>query len=180
MKEKLLQLLESDRDRMQLLRAARALDLPDWCIAAGFVRNLVWDYLHGYQNRTPLNDVDLIYFDNSDISVARDELLEQQLQKSAPCRWSVKNQARMHIRNHDSPYLSSQDAMSYWPEVETAVGVKLKNNGELELISPFSTAQVISNTITVNPHKPQPAVFNERITLKGWLTRWPQLKVKGL
>ena len=40
-------IIADDAIAMEQLRAVRSLDLPDWCIAAGFVRNRVWDHLHG-------------------------------------------------------------------------------------------------------------------------------------
>lgn len=43
----IIELIKSDELRMRALYSARALNLPDWLIAAGFVRNLVWDYLFG-------------------------------------------------------------------------------------------------------------------------------------
>ena len=55
-------MLRRDKQRMRLLQAVRALQLPDCFIAAGFVRNMVWDALHDYP-LTPLNDVDVIYYD---------------------------------------------------------------------------------------------------------------------
>ena len=56
------QWLVNDSQRMQALHIAGSCNLPDWCLAAGFVRNLVWDQLHGYPQPTPLNDFDFIYF----------------------------------------------------------------------------------------------------------------------
>ena len=32
---------------MEALRAARAVDPPDWLLGAGAVRTAVWDHLHG-------------------------------------------------------------------------------------------------------------------------------------
>ncbi|MGD9885270.1 MAG: nucleotidyltransferase family protein [Reyranella sp.] len=40
-------IITQDPVAMIQLRAVRELALPDWCIAAGFVRNRVWDHLHG-------------------------------------------------------------------------------------------------------------------------------------
>src|SRR5712664_2713902 len=40
-------IIAQDPVGMEQLRSVRTLDLPDWCIAAGFVRNRVWDHLHG-------------------------------------------------------------------------------------------------------------------------------------
>lgn len=52
--------LSSDPERMEALSIAARLELPDWCLAAGFLRNLVWDKLHGFSSATALNDIDLI------------------------------------------------------------------------------------------------------------------------
>ena len=178
MHEQLLNLIAQDRHRMALLAAAKSLELKDWCIAAGFVRNLVWDYLHGYKVATAINDVDVVYFDPDYQSAEWDRELEARLNDRVKCRWSVKNQARMHLRNHDREYRSTADAMSYWPEVETAIGVTLLANGELALVAPFGTKALFDLTVTLNPKRPKPAEFRRRIEQKGWLTQWPQLVVK--
>ena len=47
-------------DDVDALRAVHHLGLPDCWVGAGFVRALVWDHLHGYNEATPLDDVDLI------------------------------------------------------------------------------------------------------------------------
>ena len=69
--------LRHDAERLEALEQAAGLGLPDWCLAAGFVRNLVWDQLHGRTQSTPLNDIDLIYFDNTSASGERDRELER-------------------------------------------------------------------------------------------------------
>ncbi|CAH7108283.1 hypothetical protein VCHA54P496_10681 [Vibrio chagasii] len=56
-------LIEQDPLRTKILECVAQLDLPQCYVAAGFVRNLVWDHLHGFDNPTPLNDIDVIYFD---------------------------------------------------------------------------------------------------------------------
>ena len=82
---------------MAQLRAARALALPDWCIAAGFVRNRVWDHLHGVWPPRPPADIDLIYFDAADLSKAAEAAHERRLDALLPgLPWQVRNQARMH------------------------------------------------------------------------------------
>jgi len=35
--------IQGDAERMRALQIASTLQLNDWCIAAGFVRNLVWE-----------------------------------------------------------------------------------------------------------------------------------------
>lgn len=162
----------------QALRQARALNLTDWCLAAGFVRNLIWDRLHHRQNLTPLNDIDLIYFNAAEVSEASDCVLETQLRQWSSHPWSVKNQARMHLRNNDAPYTSTADAMSYWVEVETAVGAYLDADDQIRLVAPFGLLANVAGTVTMNPKRPKPDSFRHRIEQKAWLTHWPQLRVK--
>ena len=53
------QLLSQDPERLRILKMLAGLNLKDAYIAAGFVRNMVWDYLHkkpqNKQTATPLN-----------------------------------------------------------------------------------------------------------------------------
>ena len=175
LEEKIKNWIENDPNRMDALTLASTLDLNDWCIGAGFVRNLVWDKLHDYQSPTPLTDIDLIYFDRSDCSVQKDLALQNQLSMFSGQPWSVKNQARMHVGNTDKPYLSCNHAMSYWPEIETAVGVLINDNGTIEIKSPFGIEKLFQYSITPNPNKGDLEVFNTRVRQKKWLQTWPKL-----
>src|SRR5688572_467422 len=98
---------------MDVLRLVESLNLPDWWIGAGFVRSKVWDHLHGYKTRTPLPDIDVIYFDRTDFEqeeVNKDTTrierkYEEKLQKLFPSvKWGVTNQARMHFFHETNPY----------------------------------------------------------------------------
>jgi hypothetical protein len=105
--------IEEDKMRVEALRVAASFNLSDWCIAAGFIRNLVWDKLHNYSSSTPLNDINLIYFDSANLDKENDISIEDALCKKFSLSWSVNNQVRMHIRNDDKPYSSTSHAMSY-------------------------------------------------------------------
>ncbi|MBD3896888.1 nucleotidyltransferase family protein [Halomonas sp. ML-15] len=175
--DRIYQWIEDDAERVRALSVAASLDLPDWCLAAGFVRNLVWDNIHGFASLTALNDIDLIYFDPKDSSEIRDWQLEQKLRSVLDVPWSVKNQARMHKRNDDKPYTSTSDAMSYWVEVETAVGAAMNHSGNIVIVSPFGLSPLFNFTITMNTKRPKFKDFNERITSKRWLEIWPRLVV---
>jgi hypothetical protein len=65
-------IIAEDPVGMEQLRAARALSLPDWCIAAGFVRNRVWDHLHGISPARLPVDIDVLYYDAADIGKDRE------------------------------------------------------------------------------------------------------------
>ena len=161
---------------MQLLSAVAQLPQQPCYIAAGFVRNLVWDHLHQLPE-TALNDVDVIYFDSQAPEPQTQQSLQQQLEQTIPgVNWQVKNQALMHQRNSDPAYSSLLDAISYWPEKETAIAVRINTEAELELISSFGCDSLLAGCISYNPKRSQ-TVFQQRLQNKGWLQQWPQLKI---
>jgi len=80
------------------LEAACTVDSPDWVIGSGAVRTAVWDHLHGYEKRTELADIDLVFFDPDDLSEAREHDIQSRLQSALPDEpWDAKNQAAVHI-----------------------------------------------------------------------------------
>ena len=173
---RLINLIKSDNFRLRLLEIVTSLNLPDCFIAAGFVRNLVWDYLHNYQG-SALNDVDVIYYNNSDVSEMICKKAGDMLRSKAPeVNWQIKNQALMHIRNNDRVYINSTDAMTFWPEKETAIGVQLDKNGSIIVSAPFGVESLFQGKITYNPKRDK-AIFLERVRNKQWLQKWPKLQV---
>ncbi len=129
--------IAEDPWRMGCLAALAALALPDAWIGAGFVRNLAWDRLHGFAQRTTLADVDVLIFDPAG-GEAEERKIQAILETQGPqAPWSVRNQARMHRRNRDSPYHDTSDAMVHWLETATAVAVRLNGDRRLELLAPF-------------------------------------------
>ncbi|MBZ4679813.1 MAG: hypothetical protein JG763_2442 [Shewanella sp.] len=151
--------LKQDRMRMQTLECVANLGPIDAWLAAGFVRNLVWDKLHGTVSR--LSDIDVIYY-------------EPKLVAALDLPWSVKNQARMHLKNNHQPYVSVSDAMSYWPEQQTALAVRLRA-GELQLLNLFPLGPLLALELSPNP-KSTPGVFESRLKAKNWLADYPLIK----
>lgn len=69
------------------------------------MRVKIWDTLHDFNERTPILDVDVIYFDAENTDELEKKKYEQQLlSMSRNVPWSVKNEARMHIVNNMPPY----------------------------------------------------------------------------
>ncbi|WP_246188051.1 nucleotidyltransferase family protein [Paenibacillus tengchongensis] len=167
---------------MEILAAAGALQLPDWWVCAGFVRAKVWDVQHGFSERTPLPDIDVIYFDPGDIREETEKRWEERLRAAAPSiPWSVKNQARMHTVNDVAPYTSSTDGMSKFPETATALGLSLDSSGQLVLAAPHGAKDCIEIRVSPTPvvlasRKMHP-VYEMRVAKKNWPAIWPQLKV---
>lgn len=119
-------------------KTTKQLNLPDWWICAGFVRSKIWDTLHWFEERTPIPDIDVIYFDPRNIEENEEKKYEDKLKMIMPnFPWSVKNEARMHNRNNGQPYSSSVDAISKFPETATAIGVKLDEKDNVILTAPY-------------------------------------------
>lgn len=166
-----------DSARLRLLRRVRALDLPDCWIAAGFLRNAVWDYLHRPAAALPYEDVDVIWFDDA-AAPSQDARIEALLLEQEPLvRWSVKNQARMHGRNADPPYASAAHAMGHWVETTAAVAVRLRDDDGLEFSTPLGTDDLFGMVLRPGPRFRQEKhqVFLDRCRDKHWFERWPLL-----
>ncbi|AXK56996.1 nucleotidyltransferase family protein [Pseudomonas protegens] len=174
-------IIAADPLRWQLLQQVQALGLDDCWIGAGFVRNAVWDHLHGRACSPLDSDVDVIWFDRQRCSAELDRQLEEQLRASHPgVDWSVKNQARMHLKNGDRPYLSSADAMTYWPETATAVAVRLGAEGACEVCAPLGLDDLLRLLIrpTTGFVESKRPVFLERLRSKNWQGKWPLLRLE--
>lgn len=177
LEEKLIEIMRTYENLMRDLRLVQRLELPNWCIAAGYVRNYVWDYLHGNLVRTPLNDVDVLYFDAFDLNEESEKQYEKLLIKEVnEYNWSFKNQARMHIRNHEKPYISVADAMKRWPETVTAVGIMLDGD-DIKITAPLGLEDLFNLAIRRSPYFKNKEYFHKRIQSKKWLEQWPQLKL---
>ncbi len=170
-------LILADPHRMQVLRTVRALNLPDGWIGAGFVRSAVWDHLHQRAPVESADDIDVVWFEPRPTGDSVDRAIESQLAAVDPVpRWSVKNQAIMHLRNRDRPYRSTLDAMAFWPETATAVAVRL-NDGVLEIAAPFGLDDLFGLILRPTPpfRDDRLPVFRDRVATKRWLERWPKL-----
>jgi len=175
----LLSLIRNNQEIMMDLAMIRRLNLPNWCVAAGYVRNYIWDSLHGYPTRTPLNDIDIIYFNIEEIGEDIEERYEQKLEsESGVSIWSVKNQARMHIRNGANPYKSIEDAMSQWPETVTAIGIRLEKDDRITIISPYGLEDIFEYRVRRSPLFRDEATYHARMKEKNWKALWPRLQIQ--
>src|SRR5207253_6120634 len=138
-------IIAQDPVGMEQLRAVRSLALPDWCIAAGFVRNRVWDHLHGISPPRAPADIDVLYYDAGDTDTHREFEFEDRLDDLLPgLPWQVRNQARMHVWKGLPQHRDTADAMTYWLETVTAVGVRLERDDTLTVIAPLGTDDLLN------------------------------------
>jgi hypothetical protein len=155
-----------------------ALGLPQCYIAAGYIRNYVWDRLHGFEDRAKHEDIDVVYYDPVDCSESRDRSIENAIiELTGNKKWSFKNQARMHIRNGEAPYSSTVDALRRWPETVTAIGVRLNDTNTIDLCIPYGLEDLFSMTVRQSPLFTDTERFHERISKKNWKQHWPLITI---
>lgn len=172
------EILRADEARWHLLGIVAALGLPDCWIGAGLIRNAVWDHLHCRGTSPIAGDVDVIWFDASSSNPEMDLQIEAQLRNAEPpIEWSVKNQARMHSRNGDRPYVSATDAMRFWPETATAVAARRTELDKCEIAAPLGLDDLFA--LRVRPtHRfvtEKRGIFEDRLRAKDWNSTWPLL-----
>jgi len=177
-------LVQSDEWLMDVLRAARACNPPDWVIGAGVLRNLVWDHLHSYPQRTPARDVDLAYFDPLDLRPEAEQAWERRLRARIPeVPWEVKNQAAVHLWyerrfGYAVPRLDSiEAAVATWPETATAVAIRLLPDDQLEVIGPFGLADLLQMTLRPNRTRVSMQEYRRCYTTKRIRERWPHVQI---
>jgi hypothetical protein len=184
LEQEFIQIIKNQDWLMHALKEAHDLGLPDWYIAAGAIRNTIWNYLHDYPTISNQNDIDVIYFDKDDMSEKKEKISEEKLRKRVPeLRWEVVNQARAHLFDRgqfkrrpavNSPY----ESISYWSETPTCVGVRLNNKDNLKICAPHGLNDLM--TLVVRPVPPpyrELPLYKKRINEKNWKKIWPKLKI---
>lgn len=164
---------------MKVLAAAETLQLPDWWIGAGFLRNKVWDVIEGNKSQKS-RDVDLVYFNADDVRAETDWSYDDIMNQKYPfADWEIRNQARMHYKNGFNPYTSTADGISHWVETATCVAVRIKK-GKLEFLFCHGTDDLFGLIARPIDQFKSPKLikeFYDRVAKKGWRERWPHLKV---
>lgn len=172
-------ILKADSWRMDVLEAAEKLDLPDWWIGAGFLRNAIWDAMEGV-NSPPTRDVDLVYFDKNNVRPESDWFYDKKMRTEYPfAEWEVRNQARMHYVSDLEPFTSTADGIAHWVETATSIAVKRKD-GELRYLFCHGTEdlfRLVARPIPEFKSEKLLPVFYQRIEKKRWKEKWQNLRV---
>ncbi len=172
-------LIRADAWMMDILRAAQELNLPDWWIGAGFMRNKVWDAIENKQSK-PTRDVDLVYFNNVDTARETDHNLDEKMKHDYPFAvWEIRNQARMHYVNSFALFTSTADGISHWVETATCVAVKFDAD-DLKFLFCYGTDDLYGLIARPTPYFKSAELidrFHTRVEEKKWRESWPNLRV---
>lgn len=177
--EDIAKLIRADAWMMNVLRAAQQLDLPDWWIGAGFLRNKVWDAIASKVSQQS-RDVDLVYFNPADVTRETDHAYDERMKRDYPfAEWEIRNQARMHYVNSFQPFTSTADGISHWVETATCVAVRLSDD-KLQFLFCYGTDDLYGLVARPTPYFTKDELlerFYTRVSEKHWQERWPRLRL---
>jgi hypothetical protein len=168
---------------MAALDTVSDLGLSQWCIGAGVIRNIVFDYLDSGSS-TPIRDVDVAYFDESDLSEHRDREYEDMLRDRMPdVPWEVTNQAAVHLWFHKKfgcpvpPVRGIEEAVATWPETCTAVAVTKVHKDEYKVYAPYGLEDLFGMVVRRNPARVDVQTYNARIANKKYDQCWKSVRI---
>ncbi len=158
----------------QILDSISVVEFENLFLTGGILRNLVWNYLHGFDENYCLEDCDIIFYNPIILSKDYENKIQKILENYNPSiKWSVKNQARMHLRNGHSQYLSIFDALSAFPETCSAVAIGFNWN----IIAPYGLIDLLNFRVkpTLFCINNEYDVYLNRLNSKKWIEKWPCL-----
>ena len=181
--QEILEAFRENLDMMATLTIIQDRGLKDSWLAAGSVRNFIWNLLSDKPAFDRETDVDVIFFD-PDVSYEETLSLEKKLREDFPqYQWELKNQVYMHQHSpHTAPYTSSRDAMSKYPERCTAIGLRLHADATIELFAPYGLEDILNFQVSPTPHflenEDRMKLYQERLSKKNWQEKWKNLTFK--
>jgi uncharacterized protein len=172
-------IIRFDPDLMSVLECLRGAALPQWRLVAGCLYQTVWNVLTARPRGTGIQDFDVIYFDASDLSWDAEDAVIKRLKTAWPLQ--IRNQARVHLwyeQHFGVPYppLSTADeAITRYPSTAGAIGVRLEDDGRVDIAAPFGMDDLFAMVMRPNPacpHQPTFAAKAARVRLT-----WPEITV---
>jgi hypothetical protein len=169
----------------EVLCRLRDLDLPDGWLVSGAIYNTVWNALTARPPLTGIKDVDVFYFDPSDLGYeAEDAVIRRAADAFAglPLPVEVRNQARVHLwyEGHFGtsypPLGSSREGIDRFATRAHAIGLRLDDAGRMELYAPYGLDEMLGFRMVPN------RLLDNRETHERKAARaksvWPELTVE--
>ncbi len=168
------------------LSRARRLNLPDWWLVSGALYNSVWNVLSGRPHGYGIKDIDIAYFDGSDLSwSAEDSAIQAGAMafEGYTLPVEIRNQARVHLwfeEHFGKPYpplRCASESIERYVAIAHCVGVRLASDNTLNIYAPFGLDDIFSFRI-----RPNHAIDNREtyeIKARRALEFWPELTIQS-
>ena len=159
------------------------ISLPDCWLAAGAVAQTVWNSKLGKPHDYGLRDIDLVYFDDTNLTREGEDAEAERLRglfPDMPVNLDVKNEARVHLWYAErfgktiAPYQSCKDAIKTFPTTATAFGVRCAD-GQFQVFAPYGLSDVLGLRIVANKKQITEEVYLAKTS--RWRELWPELEI---
>ncbi len=180
-------ILTKNKNLMMVLDYIAKLELPNFYIAAGAVFQTIWNYYDGKDLNFGIKDIDVIYYNNSDLSVEKDleyyDIIKKYIkEKGFNYDIDVSNEARMHIWKMEhgqgenvEQYKNSEDAIDKWVATVHAIGIT-KVNDDIKVYAPYGLSDIYSRTIRPIKHNGNSKELYE-MKVESWTKRFSDLNI---
>lgn len=182
--EKLIKTINKSDMLMQVFNKVQKMKFDSYYIGAGCITQTVWNDLTNRPLNYGITDIDIIYFDNQDLSFeAEDRIIKfgNELFSEIPIKIDLKNQARVHLWYKDKfgielqPFERIEQAIDTWPTTATAFGVSVDEKNNWKVYAPYGLCDLFSLIIKANKKLINEEIYMNKAT--KWKSKWPELKV---
>ena len=176
-------ILSQNKPLYDVIKKVADIGLPNYYIGAGCVAQTVWNYQSGFELTHGISDIDIVYFDASDLSSEAENAVIERVKRAAQScalELDINNQARVHLwyKKHFgfdiAPYDSVEDAINTWPTTATAIGVRPEGE-HLKIYTPFGLDDLFSMTVRANKTLITKEIYMQKV--QKWQKRWPLLTI---
>ncbi|ROW06765.1 hypothetical protein VMCG_04165 [Cytospora schulzeri] len=176
--------LERNATLKEVLRRAATMNLPGWYLAAGALTQSVWNYVTNQDPENGIDDYDLIYCDNSDLSWEAEDAVIQagaKVFEGIPTRVEIRNQARVHLWYQQKfgfpcpQHTSTEGAILTWLSGTALFGVRLLPDNDWKVFAPWGFTDILNLTVRPNPVSGNREAYERKAA--RWKGIWPGLNV---
>ena len=179
-------IIEQNQDLMAILDYVESLNLPNFYIAAGSVFQTIWNYYDKKAHTYAIKDVDIIYYDEKNLSKEDEKKLEDKIREhfkklNLNYDFDVHNEARMHLWKKENEnkninqYKNSEDAIDQWIATVQSVGITKENN-HLKVYAPYGLSDIFTRTIRPIKHKNSSRELYDK-KVASWKKRFDNLNI---
>ena len=186
-RQRLHELLSQNPILNEILTRFDEVNLPHAYLVAGCVSQTIWNITLGRAPNENLSDIDIIYFDDIDLSGESEERHENRLRALfesvlAPhnLQLDVKNEARVHLWYRSKfgfdipPYTSAHQAIQCFHSTAACIGVRTIN-GVFDYYAPYGTNDLFALTARANKTQITQDVYEAKTA--RWSKAWPELTI---
>jgi hypothetical protein len=181
--KRLTDILQQNEALYEVIKKVGGSGLKNHYVAAGCIAQTVWNYQVGNELMHGISDIDIVYFDASDLSYAAEDAAIQRVREAiGPCEieFDIKNQARVHLWYQErfgygiKPYGSVESGINAWPAMASSIGVRLEND-QWKVYAPFGLNDLFGMVVRANKGQVTEEIYLQKS--RKWSSKWPLLTV---